>query len=167
MIKYISNNIISGNSDPRLKDAIGKKVYAGGSTVCVLHDAENDAREYTLIHINEGDYPPFFVVEDKYGNRQESMLIILKKYDTDQNFVPFENLYEFVTACSNHMRFMKPYGLWILCSLPYSGETILDLVTGIYDDGISLGSCEEIVSWEYLLEMYSFEDGTPCGKEVK
>ena len=167
MLKYISNNIIYGNSDPRLKDAIGKKVYVGDSIVRVLNDAENDEREYTLIQVKEGDFPPFFVVEDKYGNRHESMLIIIKKEDTDPVYVPFENLYEFVTACSNHMRFMKPYGLWILCSLPHSGETIIGLVTCVYDDGVIIGGGEEIVRWEELLKTYSFEDGTPCGKESK
>lgn len=164
MLKYISNNIISGNSDPRLKDAIGKKVYAGDSPVCVLNNAENDEREYTLIQVIEGDYPPFFVLEDKYGNRHESMLIILKKEDTDPGYVPFEDLHEFVLACHDHTGFMKPYGLWILCSLPHSGETILALVTCVYDDGVILGGGEEIVRWEELLETYSFEDGTPCGR---
>lgn len=164
MIQYIANNIISGNSDPRLKDAIGKKVYVGLSPVHVLHNAENDEMEYTLTHVNDGDCPPFFVVEDKDGNRQESALIILKKDSTDPVYVPFENLYEFVLACSNHTGFMKAYSLWILCGLPYSGETILALVTGVCDDGVVLGGSEEIVRWEELLKRFSFGDGTPCGK---
>lgn len=164
MIQYIANNIISRNSDPRLKDAIGKKVYVGYSSVHVLHNAENDEMEYTLTHVNDGDCPPFFVVEDKDGNKHESTLIILKKDSTDPVYVPFENLYEFVLACSSHTRFMKTYGSWILCSLPYSGETILALVTGVCDDGVVLEGSEEIVRWEELLKRFSFGDGTPCGK---
>ena len=147
-----------------MKDAIGKKVYAGYSSVHVLHNAENDEMEYTLTHIDDGDYPPFFVVEDKNGNKHESTLIILKKDSTDPVYVPFENLYEFVLACSNRMRFMKTYGSWILCSLPYSGETILALVTGVCDDGVVLEGSEEIVRWEELLKRFSFGDGTPCGR---
>ena len=62
---------------------------------------------------------------------------------------------------------MKKYGIWIFNNINGIDYRISCLITEMWNDGIVIGSSRMRTLWKYLLESFVFEDGTPCGKEIK
>ena len=83
-------------------------------------------------------------------------------------YVPFESKEEFIDAFHYHDNanysetedILLNYGMW-LKSIEYD----YGLVTRITDNAIKVGNSS--LNWMYLLDHYTFLDGTPCGKESK
>ena len=179
MIEYTRKDIIMDPNDPRLEGAIGKKVYSSSDINLVLNRANNDEYEKTLTQVEDVDSEPF-TVTDMYGDEIDADFIILKKEEPKSEYVPFENITEFLDAyrnlegCLNHEAFcLSKNGIWLK-------DNEIDaycMVTEIWDTGVVIGNknitigettvFNDITSWDELLEDYTFLDGSPCGKEVK
>ena len=146
----------------------------------MLNDARNNSSEYLdcLTDIRK-EGPCTFV--DKNGSKWA--LIIIKKEEPKPKpeYVPFENVTEFLDAYRRVERlrlkdenfYLSVRGIWIK-------DTETDaycMVTEIWDTGVVIGNknitigettvFNDITSWDELLEDFTFLDGSPCGKEVE
>lgn len=105
------------------------------------------------IGLEDDYYYPYFVLE--------------KAEKPEPKYVPFESKEEFIDAFHYHDNsnysetddILLNYGMW-LESIEYD----YGLVTRITDNAIKVGNSS--LNWTYLLDHYTFLDGTPCGKEV-
>ena len=184
MAEYTYKDIIMDPEDPRLEGAIGKECYFSDYPKKVLYGARNNSSEYldclTTI-IKEGVCP--FVDKKGYGRT----LIIIKKEEPKPKpkYIPFENVTEFIDAyrnapgCLNEEDyFLSNHGIWLKAK---DADDALFMVTEIWSYGV-IFSCDmktteelegeyltinEATTWEQLLMLYTFLDGSPCGKEVE
>lgn len=78
MREYTLRDVITNPLDPRLKDAIGKRVYVHDSLNRVLINANSDIDSEVLITIGDFDLLPFRT-KDEYGDHTDWACIILKK----------------------------------------------------------------------------------------
>ena len=107
-----------------------------------------------FIMLDNGINYPYFVLEKIEPPKPE--------------YVPFESKEEFIEAYHYHDNakysetedILLNYGMW-LKSIEYD----YGLVTRITDNEIKVGNSS--LNWTYLLDHYTFLDGSPCGKEVK
>ena len=104
-----------------------------------------------FIMLDNGINYPYFVLE--------------KVKKPKLKYVPFENVTEFLDAyrnapgCLNEEDYyLSNHGIWLKCK----ASKAYYMVTKICD----IDDSDEI-SWEELLEYYTFLDGSPCGKEVE
>ena len=74
---------------------------------------------------------------------------------------------EFLSAYEEHTKSMKKYGIWLFQKMFNIDAIIPCLVTEMWCDGVIIGSARARTIWKYILESFVFEDGTPCGKEIK
>ncbi len=169
MAEYTYADIIMDPNDPRLEGAIGKECYFSDYPKKLLNSARNNSSEYLdcLTSISKEKACPFY---DKYGNGWT--LIIVKKEEPKPEYVPFESKEEFVrryTEVKEGADFdtfednLFQCGMWLksMCLGNFYQVTIIKK-SGIFTDDNS-----SIITWEQLLEKYTFLDGSPCGKEVK
>ena len=169
MAGYTYEDIIMNPEDPRLEGAIGKVCYFGDYPIGVLDNARNDLPEslFRLKSIDKKSVYPFL----PDGYEAEWALIIIKKEEPKPKYVPFESKEEFIEAFHYHDNdkysetddILLNYGMWLksMCLGNFYQVTIIKK-SGIFTDDNS-----SIITWEQLLEKYTFLDGTPCGKESK
>lgn len=91
----------------------------------------------------------------------------LKKGKKHEKYVPFSNKEEFLSAYEEHTNSMKKYSIWIFNKMRGKDDIIPCLITEMWGNGLIIGDAAVRTLWKYLLESFVFEDGTPCGKEIK
>lgn len=106
------------------------------------------------IILEDGYRYPYFVLEKVEPPKPE--------------YIPFESKEEFIEAYHYHDNanysetedILMNYGMWLksMCLGNFYQVTIIKK-SGIFTDDNS-----SIITWEQLLEKYTFLDGTPCGK---
>ena len=182
MTEYTYEDIIMDPNDPRLENAIGKVCYFGDYPKGVLDNARNDLPEslFRLKSIDKEENFPF--VDNNYEDNYA--VIILKKEEPKPKpkYIPFENVTEFIDAyrnapgCLNEEDyFLSNHGIWLKAK---DADDALFMVTEIWSYGV-IFSCDmktteelegeyltinEATTWEQLLMLYTFLDGSPCGK---
>ena len=169
MAEYTYEDIIMDPNDPRLEGAIGKECYFSDYPTKLLESARYNSALYLdcLTNISKEGVCPF-VDKKRYG----WALIIIKKEEPKPKpkYIPFENVTEFLDAyrnapgCLNEEDlYLSKNGIW----LKGKASKAYYMVTKIWDIGVLLVDDSDEITWEELLEYYTFLDGTPCGKEVK
>ena len=181
MLEYTRKDIITDPNDPRLEEAIGKKVFSSSDINLLLNRANNDEYEMTLTQVEDVDSEPFTVMNTD-GTEYDADFIIIKK-EPELEYVPFESVDEFINAYDSANYSVKN-GTVENKLLNYGGIWLKDneidaycMVTEIWDTGVVIGNknitigettvFNDITSWDELLEDFTFLDGSPCGKEVK
>lgn len=165
MEKYTWDDVIINPNSEQAKSCIGKEVYCADSPHYCLEKANGNEVDHTVYILQsiipDNNYPFRLGENGKY----EHCCIIPKK--EEHEYVPFLNKEEFLSAYEEHTKSMKKYGIWIFNNINGIDYLIACLITEIWNDGIVIGSAMVRTLWKYLLESFVFEDGTPCGKEIK
>ena len=165
MTKYTYKDIIIDPTSEEAKNCIGKEVYCADSPHYCLEKANGNEVDHTVYILQsiipDNNYPFRFGENAEYKH----CCIIPKK--EEHEYVPFSNKEEFLSAYEEHTNSMKKYGIWIFNDINGIDYRIACLITEIWNDGIMIGSSRARTLWKYLLECFVFEDGTPCGKEIK
>ena len=165
MSEYSYNDIIMDPDDPRLEGTIGKECYFSDCPTKLLESARYNSALYLdcLTNISKEKACPF---SDKNGSGWA--LIIIKK-EEEPEYVPFEDGDEFLECYlskannpSKH-KLESVGGIW----LRNKNDDSMYMVIEIWNDGVVLGSDQIATPWKYILDEYTFLDGTTCGKEVK
>ena len=170
MIEYTRKDIIMDPNDPRLEGAIGKKVYSSSDINLVLNRANNDEYEMILTQVEDVDSEPFTVMNTD-GTEYDADFIIIKKEEPKPEYIPFENMEEFLEACRRveinwleaNDHYLSKRGIW----LKDKEADAYFMVTEIWNRGVFVVDDSDETPWNELLEDYTFLDGSPCGKEVK
>ena len=172
MSEYSYNDIIMDPEDPRLEGAIGKECYFSDCPTKLLESARYNSALYLdcLTNISKEKACPF---SDKNGSGWA--LIIIKKEEPKpkSKFIPFESAEEFIDAYDNanysvkngtaENKLFNYGGIW----LRNKNDDSMYMVIEIWNDGVVLGSDQIATPWKYILDEYTFLDGTTCGKEVE
>lgn len=183
MAEYVFENLIMNPETPGLESLIGKKVYSGTAPLDCLKRANKDYEVGILREIRKDCLCPF-LVEVPNGMIFNYVCIIPKKEEPKPKYVPFENADEFFDAndSANYSvkngtvenKLLNYGGIWLKGK--DSGANYM--VTEIWNCGVVF-SCDmktteelegeylttnEPTTWEQLLMLYTFLDGTPCGK---
>lgn len=170
MAEYTYEDIIMDPNDPRLEGAIGKECYFADYPKLLFEDARSNNSlicSYRLREIRKNAKYPFI---DRDGHSW--ILIIIKKEEPKPKpkYIPFENVTEFLDAhrsapgCLNEeASYLSKNGIW----LKGKASKAYYMVTKILDIGVLLVDDSDEITWEELLEYYTFLDDSPCGKEVK
>ena len=172
MSEYSYNDIIMDPEDPRLEGAIGKECYFSDYPTKLLESARYNSALYLdcLTNISKEKACPFV---DKNGSAWT--LIIIKKEEPKpkSKFIPFESAEEFIDAYDNanysvkngtaENKLFNYGGIW----LRNKNDDSMYMVIEIWNDGVVLGSDQIATPWKYILDEYTFLDGTTCGKEVE
>lgn len=173
MANYSYKDIIIDLEDPRLKDAIGKEVYANDDIHYIVENAKCDTGRAVLIDVvpDTNLEVGYFLLEDIESKVHFYMhAIIIRKEDLPE-YIPFTSGYEFILQYDEYKGIRNidtddtvadiicldnGYGMWVK-----SGDEYL-MVTRISDYGIEVDG--EVVNWERLLKDYKFIYDEPCGK---
>ncbi len=178
MAEYTYKDIIIDPTSEEAKNAVGKECYMECSPQGVLFYANNGLGTHCLSEILENSVCPFFSEEKGEG----CSCIIVKKEEPKPKYIPFENVTEFLDAyrntpgCLNEEDyFLSNHGIWLKAK---DADDALFMVTEIWSYGVVF-SCDmktteelegeyltinEATTWEQLLMLYTFLDGSPCGK---
>ena len=161
MAEYTYKDIIIDPTSEEAKNAVGEGCYFGSNPKTVLDFANCNEKKFlrVLECIKPEEDNPFY--DYNYG----FPCIIVKKEEPKPKYVPFESENEFFNSyLSVESRLEKEdyllsnHGIWLKCK----ASKAYYMVTKICD----IGDSDEI-SWEELLEYYTFLDDSPCGKESK
>ena len=164
MNKYAFKDLIIDPETSDLENLIGKEVYFDDVPIYCIKWANEDYEVGILKGVRKGNPAPFFV-KTSSGCVLNYPCIILKKEESKPKYVPFESKEEFIEAFHYHDNanysetedILMNYGMW-LKSIEYD----YGLVTRITDNVIKVGNSG--LNWTYLLDHYTFLDGSPCGK---
>ena len=164
MDEYTFENLITNPETPGLDDLIGKEVYFDDVPIYCIKWANEDYEVGILKGVRKDNPAPFFV-KTSSGCVLNYPCIIPKKEEPKPKYVPFESKEEFIDAFHYHDNdkysetddILLNYGMW-LKSIEYD----YGLVARITDDAIKVGNSS--LNWKYLLDHYTFLDGSPCGK---
>ena len=166
MDEYTYKDIIIDPTSEEAKNAVGKICYFSNSPRNILSDIYcKSAVEGILTNMDDG----YFEVDNEgYWD-----CIILKKEEPKPKYVPFENADEFIDAYDNanysvkngtaENKLFNYGGIW----LRNKNDDSMYMVIEIWNDGVVLGSDQIATPWKYILDEYTFLDGTTCGKEVE
>lgn len=159
MEEYTWDDVIFDPTSKKANNCIGKVCYFADTPKQCLERANNNSDMFSLIlrKINLNDELPF--MSDKLF---AGVCIILKK-EEPKEYVPFKDIDEFITEYEKHTQKLKPYGFWVKQKVVNQTYRI-ELITGIFLDGIFLNKDNYLTSWSGLLNYFVFEDNTPCGK---
>ena len=158
MAEYTYKDIIIDPTSEEAKNAVGKICYFSNSPRNILSDIYcKSAVEGILTNMDDG----YFEVDNEgYWD-----CIILKKEEPKPKHVQFQDGREFFNSylsvesrLEKEDYFLSNHGIW----LKDKTSKAYYMVTKICD----IDDSDEI-SWEELLEYYTFLDGSPCGKESK
>ena len=145
-MKYTYEDIIINPNDPRLENAIGKKVYYSATIKDCIKDANYDFMPCKLKDINMNIDVPFIIEAPNFLTRKE--YIIIKK-EPEVKYVPFD------LSKKEDRDFLR--GKWIRHKVTGDEYQITVLSNNL---AISCTGIE-------LLKYYTFIDGTPVGKKVE
>ena len=164
---YTYSNIIIDPTKEGIKSLIGKEVYFHNNPSLCLENANEKSTVSlgVLVEIHKDSITPFVV---ERNDTDLAYSCIIEKKEEKPKYVPFESKEEFIDAFHYHDNskysetddILLNYGMW-LKSIEYD----YGLVTRITDNAIKVGNSS--LNWMYLLDHYTFLDGTPCGKEVE
>ena len=166
MAEYTYKDIIIDPNSEEAKNAVGKICYFSNSPRNILSDIyRKSAVEGILTNMDDG----YFEVDNEgYWD-----CIILKKEEPKPKYVPFENADEFIDAYDNanysvkngtaENKLFNYGGIW----LRNKNDDSMYMVIEIWNDGVVLGSDQIATPWKYILDEYTFLDGSTCGKEVE
>ena len=164
MNKYAFKDLIIDPETSDLENLIGKEVYFDDVPIYCIKWANEDYEVGILKGVRKGNPAPFFV-KTSSGCVLNYPCILPKKEESKPKYVPFESKEEFIEAFHYHDNanysetedILMNYGMW-LKSIEYD----YGLVTRITDNVIKVGNSG--LNWTYLLDHYTFLDGSPCGK---
>ncbi len=170
MDEYTYKDLIINPETPGLEGLIGKEVYSDNTPLGCLQRANKSYGVGILREIRKDDYRPFYV-EYPNGMMLTFICIIPKKEEPKPKYVPFESKEEFIEAFHYHDNdkysetddILLNYGMWLksMCLGNFYQVTIIKK-SGIFTDDNS-----SIITWEQLLEKYTFLDDSPCGRLVE
>ena len=165
MGEYTYDNVIIDPHKEGIGSLIGKEVYFEAKPFLCLKAANEKLASNLgiLVEVYKDSINPF-CVKGKSGSYKYPC-IIEKKEEPKPEFVPFKSADEFIDAFHYHDNdkysetddILLNYGMW-LKSIEYD----YGLVTRITDNAIKVGNSS--LNWTYLLDHYTFLDGSPCGK---
>ena len=177
MAEYTYKDIIIDPTSEEAKNAIGKKCYMYDSPTMLLKMANSNDDARTLESIDESDYP---FNDKEFGS--EWTCIIVKKEEPKPKHVQFQDGREFFNSylsvesrLEKEDYFLSNHGIWLKAK---DADDALFMVTEIWNCGVVF-SCDmktteelegeylttnEPTTWEQLLMLYTFLDGSPCGK---
>ena len=164
MDEYTFKDLIIDPETSGLENLIGKEVYFDDVPIHCIKWANEDYEVGILKDVRKDNPAPFFV-ETSSGCVLNYPCIIPKKEEPKPKYVPFESKEEFIEAFHYHDNanysetddILLNYGMW-LKSIEYD----YCLVTRITDNAIKVGNSS--LNCTYLLDHYTFLDGSPCGK---
>ena len=177
MAEYTYEDIIMDPNDPRLEGAIGKECYVSDFPKIALNNARDNLITDRLKRIAKEETCPFVDEEE-----EDNWAVIILKKEEPKKYVPFKNGLEFLISYSSYERllteencFLSNHGIWLKAK---DADDALFMVTEIWSCGVVF-SCDmktteelegeyltinEPTTWEQLLMLYTFLDGSPCGK---
>lgn len=153
--KYTYADVIIDPEDPRVE--IGKEYYSSKNIPDALFKA-NEGDEmfcYKLLSVHDGAYGPFWMDKDS----PSSFDFLIRKKEPVKKYVPFD--------LSNEEARKSLKGRWIKST---DGEY---QISGFHSyDGEDGTEWEVAIAYKYispevLLALWTFDDGTPCGKLVE
>ena len=181
MAEYTYKDIIIDPTSEEAKNAVGKECYMECSPQGVLYYANKGLGTHCLSEILENSVCPFFSEEKGEG----CSCIIVKKEEPKPKHVQFQDGREFLNSYQSAESrlekedyFLSNHGIWLKAK---DADNALFMVTEIWSYGVVF-SCDmktteelegeyltitEPTTWEQLLMLYTFLDGSPCGKEVE
>lgn len=169
MDEYTFVDLIINPETPGLESLIGKEVYCNDVPLACLDHANEHRGAGILREVRREstDYP--FRVEIPGGGIFGFVCIIPKKEESEPEYVPFESKEEFV---EKYMQIKEGVAFGPFeDSLLQCGMWLQDkemearwMVTGMWNDGVILGSNQSVITWDELLKDYIFLDGAPCGR---
>ena len=183
---YTYSNIIIDPTKEGIESLIGKEVYFHNNpSLCLENANEKSASNLgILVEISKNSIVPFRI-EQKCGTCAHTCAhacIIEKKEEPKPKYVPFENAREFLNAYRSVARwlgeqdlYLSNHGIWLKAK---DADDALFMVTEIWNYGVVVSgnmktteesedfylTINEATTWEQLLMLYTFLDGSPCGK---
>ena len=183
MTEYTFKNIIIDPTKEGIESLIGKEVYFHNIPSFCLNDANKKLTGMSgvLVEIRKDDPSPFIIKKDDFIYSYNC--IIEKKEGSKPKYVPFENEQEFFNSyqsaesrLTGEKYFLSSHGIWLKrkeWDIPHMVIEILcygvcvsgDIKTTEELEGEYL-SFNDSTTWENLLRLYTFLDGSPCGRLV-
>lgn len=173
MGEYTYENIIINPASEEARKWIGKEVYFSDNIRMCLCRANKDINGFTgiLQEIKENEYHPFKVNDNYY----QVIIPIKKEQKPESEYVPFESADEFMDAYEDSTysiacdsvehKLLSRGGIWL--KREYGDSFDYYNVTEMCDKlGLAIGSDVATTFWDRVLHMYTFLDGTPCGRKV-
>lgn len=147
--KYTYDDVIIDPDDPRVE--IGAEYYFGENAGSVISQAKEDSDYHkgTLTAVNNSNFPFLDDEDSRYP-------CIIRKKESKKKYVPFD------ISKEEDRNFLK--GRWIKTD----GDE--EKITGFErdDDGVwHIKISADYLLSEDMLNLWTFEDGTPCGKLVE
>lgn len=174
MTEYTYKDIIIDPTSEEAKNCIGKEVYFGYTPYLCLYYANNNSDIFCgiLQGIEKDGSFPFITIDDSI---KRSSSIILKKEEPKPEYIPFKSISEFLDAYEDSTysiacdsvehKLINRGGIWL--KREYGDSFDYYNVTEICDKlGLAIGSDVATTFWDRVLHMYTFLDGTPCGRKV-
>ena len=184
MAEYTFKNIIIDPTKEGIESLIGKEVYFHNIPSFCLDDANKELTGMSgvLVEIHKDDPSPFVIKKDDFIYSYNC--IIEKKEESKPKYMPFENEQEFFNSyqsaesrLTGEKYFLSSHGIWLKrkeCDIPL-------MVTEIWCYGVCVSgdiktteelegeylSFNDSTTWENLLRLYTFLDGSPCGRLVE
>lgn len=175
MSEYTYKDVIIDPTSEEARNCVGKEVYFGDDPTSCLSRANNDDKTYCRIlqRTELGDYCPFIIIIDSSCTHWGS--IIPKKEEPKPEYIPFESVSEFLEAYEDSTysiacdsvehKLLSRGGIWL--KWEYGDSFDYYNVTEMCDKlGLAIGSDVATTFWDRVLHMYTFLDGTPCGRKV-
>lgn len=187
MNEYVFEDLIINPKTPNLESLIGKEVYCNDVPLACLDHANEHRGAGILreVRLESADYP--FRVEIPEGGIFGFVCIIPKKEESEPKYVPFKSKEEFVekymqikegVAFGPFEDSLLQCGMWLK---EKDADYALFMVTEIWSCGVVFSgdmktteeldgedfTINEATTWEKLLMLYTFLDGSPCGKLVE
>lgn len=183
---YTYENIIIDPSKECIKNIIGKEVYFNNNpSLCLAGANEKSTVSLgVLVEIHKDSITPF-VVERNDTDLAYSCIIEKKEEPKPKpEYIPFQDGREFFNSylsvesrLEKEDYFLSSHGIW----LKRKDKPPILMVTEIYSFGVVISgnmdttkepndeyvTITETTLWRELLMLYTFLDGTPCGKESK
>lgn len=171
MPEYTYKDIIIDPTSEEAKNCIGKMVYYSDNANGCLSNANNDNSCKLLQEIKQDMNLPFYLEKSGMGWG----CIIPKKEEPKPEYIPFKSISEFLDAYEDSTysiacdsvehKLINCGGIWL--KREYGDSFDYYNVTEICDKlGLSIGSDVATIFWDRVLHMYTFLDGTPCGRKV-
>ena len=149
MSEYTYKDVIIDPDDPRAE--IGKEYYFGDSPKEALEYANNNGRGALLEDIDLVSNFPFLM-----ENFDESAPCLIRKKEPEKKYVPFD--------LSNKEDRARLRGAWIR---PKDTPLLECQIYAIESDRIVVWAGDGYLLPKELLDYWTFEDSTPCGKLVE
>lgn len=170
MAEYTYKDVIIDPTSEEARNCIGKMAYHADSPSQCLSFANGGGSNHCGILKETKPYMNRpFMFNTEWG------CIIPKKEDPKPEFIPFESVDEFLDAYENttynitcdsvENKLLSRGGIWL--KREYGDSFDYYNVTEMCDKlGLAIGSDVATTFWDRVLHMYTFLDGTPCGRKV-